>query len=170
MKEFQQRVKQIECGIVLDHLDPYTNYKAQKILGIEDLPALVIRNYPSRTMNKKDVVKVEVENEEELNKLLNRISKNESKIAFLAKNCTLTVIRNASVAEKHKVMDKLKEALQKDGLVEKVFKCTNYNCVSNQEKDGKPKFMVHLKNGGYQASCHYCNEIMTEQQIKDNIL
>jgi len=170
MKEFQQRVKQIECGIVLDHLDPYTNYKAQKILGIEQLPALVIRNYPSRTMNKKDVIKVEVETEEKLDKLLKTIRKNESKIALLSKNCTLTVIREGKVAEKHKAMDKLKEALQENDTIERVFKCTNYNCVSNQEKDGEAKFKVTIKNGEYKASCKYCDQAMTEQEIKDNII
>ncbi len=143
------RVRKIKDGTVIDHI---TAGQALNVLRILNLPSssgatvTVAMNVPSRKAGVKDIVKVEGR---ELR------SEEVDRIALLAPEATINIVRNYRVVEKKKV------AIPQ--MVEGVLGCANPNCITHFEPV-KPRFTVESRKP-IRLRCHYCERIMCEAEI-----
>jgi aspartate carbamoyltransferase regulatory subunit len=135
------KVSKIAEGTVIDHIQAGLAPLVLKILGIErGFPdsAIVAMNVKSSRHGKKDIVKVEHQflDEETINK-----------IAIIAPQATINIIKDYKVVEKHQV--ELPERLV--GIV----KCPNRNCITNSPERVETVFVAE-RHG--KLRCHYCEE------------
>ena len=142
------KVSAIENGTVIDHIPSNSVFQVIKILNLDEYDNQIFlgTNLESQKYGKKGIIKVS-----------NRFFKADeiNKIALVAPTATLIVIKNFSVVEKKKVEIP-------DG-VEKIVKCFNPNCITNNEPV-VTKFTV-IENEELKLKCHYCEKITA----KDNI-
>ncbi|MFQ5956205.1 MAG: aspartate carbamoyltransferase regulatory subunit [Candidatus Brocadiales bacterium] len=145
----QLQVSAIKNGTVIDHIESKNTFKVASILNIEneDQVVLVGMNLTSGDLGKKGIIKIEGKNltQEEANK-----------IALIAPDATLNIIKDYEVIEKRRVS--LPEELM--GIV----KCFNPNCVSNHEKI-HTHFRVEKKDPPH-LRCHYCERSMEGKDIE----
>ena len=142
------KVSAIENGTVIDHIPSKNVFQVVRILnlgGAEDLLLFGI-NLDSRKMGKKGIVKVSniFFEPDEINK-----------IALVAPNATLIVIRKFQVTEKKKV--------EVPDSVEKIVKCFNPNCITNHEQI-TTRFTV-IDKQDLKLKCHYCEKITARDNI-----
>ena len=78
------------------------------------------------------------------------------KIALLAPNATINIVKNYKVVEKQRV--KLPDAIK--GIV----KCDNPSCVSNSNEPVQTRFYVQ-KAQPLRLKCHYCGHIMEKEEV-----
>ena len=136
-------VSALENGTVLDHIPAENVYKALDILnlkGIENQITIGI-NLNSRQHGRKGIIKIADKffADEELNKL-----------ALLAPEATVNVIRDFKVVEKKKVV-----------MPEEVIgiaRCMNPKCVTNHQPV-KTRFTVKADGNDISLLCHYCEKI-----------
>ncbi len=145
MREF--RVQPIKKGTVIDHIDSGKALKVIKIMGIDEnvtSVVSVIMHVPSSKKEYKDIVKVE---DRELN------PKELEKIALLAPNATINIIRDYDVVKKTKVRPPERVA----GIV----RCANPNCITNAKtsmdttEPVEPEFVVESTKP-LRLRCVYC--------------
>jgi len=139
MKEL--KVQPIKEGTVIDHISPGNALKVLKILGLiekqpESIISIAINVVGKR--GKKDIVKIE-------NRELD--PKEVDKIALIAPNATINIIRDYKVIEKRKVNIP-------DEIVG-IVKCENPNCISNTKEPIEPKFIVKSREP-LKIKCYYC--------------
>ena len=144
------RVSKIKDGTVIDHITGGHALDVIKILGITGRVngvVTVAMNVPSKTLDVKDMVKIE-----------GRELKSEEvdKIALLAPHATINIVRNYKVAEKQRV--KLPNVIR--GMV----KCANPACISNSKEPVQPTFYVDNEEPP-RLRCHYCGYIMEKQDV-----
>jgi len=150
------KVAPIRNGTVIDHIKPGQALNVLKILGVNEntigSTIVVAMHVFSKKDSSgwKDVVKVE---DRELD------SDTVDKIALIAPNATIVIIRDYYVAEKYTVTigDHIK------GLA----KCNNPNCITNVGEPVEPEFDVVSRNPPM-LRCMYCERCMTN--ISDNLL
>ncbi|MBM3404389.1 MAG: aspartate carbamoyltransferase regulatory subunit [Bacteroidetes bacterium] len=146
-KELQ--VSAIENGTVIDHIPPQSVLQVFQILNLQDYRDMVLFGtyLDSKKLGKKGIIKVS-----------NRFfaSVEISKIALVAPNATLIVIRDYHVVEKKKV-DKPTEVI-------KIVKCFNPNCITNHERI-PTRFKV-IDDQPIRLQCQYCEKVTA----KDNIV
>jgi aspartate carbamoyltransferase regulatory subunit len=143
------KVTPIKNGTVIDHITPGMALNVLKIIGIPDTgvqsTVSVLMHVPSRKVKWKDIVKVE---DRELDK------SQVDRIALIAPNATINIIRNYNVVEKHHV-EAPSEVI---GLV----RCENPNCITNKPREPvKSKFTV-VSREPLQLKCNYCERITTD--------
>jgi len=142
------KVSAIENGTVIDHIPSNSVFQVIKILNLDEYVNQIFlgTNLESQKYGKKGIIKVS-----------NRFFKADeiNKIALVAPTATLIVIKNFSVVKKKKVEIP-------DG-VEKIVKCFNPNCITNNEPV-LTKFTV-IEKEELKLKCHYCEKITA----KDNI-
>jgi len=148
MAEVELRVKPIKNGTVIDHIAGGQALNVLKILGISgttDATVSVVMNVESSKLGKKDIVKVEDRElkEEEVNR-----------IALIAPDATINIIRDFLVIEKHLV--------DLPGLIIGVVRCQNPSCISNTEEPIKSRMLVKTKNPVV-LRCVYCEQPITER-------
>lgn len=142
-------VSALENGTVLDHIPAKNVYKALDILnlkGIENQITIGI-NLVSKVHGEKGIIKIAdkfFENEE-LNKL-----------ALIAPNATVNIIRDFKVVEKKK-LEMPKEVIG-------IAKCRNPKCVTNHQPI-KTRFATVEKNNEIKLLCHFCEKITTTKYI-----
>jgi aspartate carbamoyltransferase regulatory subunit len=146
MKDY--RIKLIENGVVIDHIDAGKALKVMEILGISgDYPGVVTiaMNLPSKKMKKKDIVKVENRDldEREINK-----------IAIIAPHATINWIKDTKVSKKEVVI--LPEILVG------VIRCPNPNCITNK-KDEPVKTRFIMRAG--RMKCSYCERTAPKEEV-----
>jgi len=145
MKEL--KIQPIKNGTVIDHITPRNALKVLKILKI---PENVSDSIVSAVMNveskrgRKDIVKIE-------NRELK--ASEVDKIALIAPNATINIIRDYEVAEKHHVV-------VPDEIVG-IVKCANPNCISNSKEPIQPRFIVKSREP-LRIKCFYC-----ERELED---
>ena len=142
-------VSALENGTVLDHIPAENVYKALDILnlkGIENQITIGI-NLNSKQNGKKGIIKIADKffEDEELNKL-----------ALLAPEATVNVIRDFKVVEKKKV------ELPKE--ITGIAKCMNPKCVTNHQPI-TTKFTVNVKGSETSLLCHYCEKISDTKKV-----
>ncbi len=144
------KVKKIERGIVLDHMNAGTGLRVLAALGIDEkFPGTVsmVMNVPSKRLGFKDIIKIEGRG----------IAKKElEKIALIAPEATINIISNYAVSEKYRAQ--LPEKLV--GLV----KCPNPNCISNRE--GTAQLVVETKTPPITVRCHYCERLYPQEDLE----
>ncbi|MEM5773201.1 MAG: aspartate carbamoyltransferase regulatory subunit [Candidatus Aenigmatarchaeota archaeon] len=145
----QRIVTNIENGTVIDHIPAGKGLKVFDVLKLSEQAerSVILINTFSKKMGRKDVIKVE--NREIGEKEIN-------KIALIAPNATVSIIKNWEVAEKRKVV--------LPDLLEDVAKCPNKNCITNSEEFTKTKFLVEKKDP-VKLRCWYCEKIFEIEEI-----
>ncbi len=143
-------VRKIENGTVLDHIPAGKGLDVVKLLDIDlkhDQRAVILANVQSKKFGSKDVIKIE-------NK---QLTEDEvKKIALLAPDITLNIIKNWEVVEKKKV--ELPE------VVEGVINCPNSDCITNTGELTDKKFKVEKKNP-LRLRCFYCEKSFGREDI-----
>ena len=135
------KIQPIKHGTVIDHIDPGC---ALKVLRILKIPEEKKESIVSAVMNvkgkrgRKDIVKIE---DRELD------PKEVDKIALLAPQATINIIRDYKVVEKHlvEVPDEITD----------IVKCANPNCISNAREYISSRFMIKSR-APIQIRCFYC--------------
>ena len=150
MEEVTLRVSKIRNGTVIDHITSGHALDVVKILGITGKSGNIVTiamNVPSKRMGKKDIVKIE-----------GRELKAEEvdKIALIAPNATINIIRDYKVVEKKRV--------QLPKVIKNIVRCANPACISNSNEPVQPTFYVESQEPLY-LKCHYCGYLMERDEI-----
>ena len=142
----------IQNGIVIDHITAGLGMRIYELLELDKLDTCVaiIKNAKSEKYGKKDIIKIE---DRELD------SKTVDKIALIAPDATIAIIRDFYVAEKYQV--------RLDDHVVGLARCSNPNCITNRGEPVKPEFTVVSRHPP-QLRCCYCDRMLTN--ISDNLL
>jgi aspartate carbamoyltransferase regulatory subunit len=141
-------VAAIKNGSVIDHLDSKSTLKVAEILNIqnEEQVVLVGMNLTSKFLRKKGIIKIE-------GKIIDQ--KEASKIALIAPNATVNIIKDYEVVNKFQIVV--------PEIIEGIVKCFNPNCVSNYNNIKARQHVVN-KNP-IKLQCHYCERIMSTKDI-----
>ena len=150
------KVAPIRNGTVIDHIKAGQALNVLKILGVNESTigsSIILAMHvcsKKEPSGWKDVVKVE---DRELD------PETVDKIALIAPNATIVIIRDYYIAEKYTVSigDHVK------GLA----KCSNPNCITNVGEPVEPEFDV-VSRKPPMLRCMYCERCMTD--ISDNLL
>jgi len=144
------KVPAIREGTVVDHIPSRATFKVIRILDLKDFEHVisVVLNLQSKSMGKKGIIKIGSRflTEDEVNK-----------IAVLAPNATVNIIKDYTVKEKIKV--KIPD------VIEKIIKCSNPQCITNNEKDSRTKFYI-VEKEPLKIRCHYCERCMQREDIE----
>ena len=139
----QLKVSAIKDGTVLDHIPSSQVFKVIDILGLSgsEHPVTFGVNLDSKSMGRKGIIKISERffRDDELNK-----------IALIAPNASVNIIRNFRVAEK--------KVLAIPETVSGMVKCINPMCVTNHE-DIPTKFKTIVKGSEIRLLCSYCEKI-----------
>lgn len=149
MEKKELAVAALRNGTVIDHIPSSAVFKAVKILGIENLGNAVTIGYnlDSKKLGTKGIIKVaDVEFDEAT---LNRI-------ALIAPNAVVNIIRDFSVTEKRPV------ALP--DTITGIVKCANPKCITNNEPMST-RFHV-ISRDPVEIRCHYCNHVVSGKDAK----
>ncbi|ASJ06024.1 aspartate carbamoyltransferase regulatory subunit [Thermococcus pacificus] len=147
------KVTAIKEGTVIDHIPAGKGLKVIEILRLNRVNGgvlLLAANVSSGKLGRKDIVKVEGKflSEEEVNK-----------IALIAPNATVNIVRDYRVAEKFRVSIP-------DEIVG-ILRCPNPNCVSNHEYV-RSRFHVEGREP-LKLRCHYCERTIEGDEILGNL-
>ena len=148
------RVGRIENGTVVDHTPAGQAPNVIKILKIEagtNMKVSIGMNVESARMGKKDIIKIE-------GRELDPVEVN--KIAVIAPQATINVIKGGKVAKKDRV--KLPE------LIDGIIRCANPGCISVCQEPKEPvmtKFHSEdPKSKEPTFRCHYCGWTMNREE------
>ncbi|KGL48751.1 aspartate carbamoyltransferase [Porphyromonas gulae] len=149
MKKEEMLVAAIRNGIVIDHIPPTKLFKVATLLQLDDLDKRITigNNLRSRSHGSKGVIKIEDKtfDEEELNR-----------IALIAPNVRLNIIRDYEVVEKRQV-EVPQEVV---GLV----RCPNPKCITNNELM-QTRFRV-IDAEQCTLRCDYCERKLSNERIE----
>ena len=141
-------ISAIKDGTVIDHIPSDAAFKVAKILDLAGVTGIisVATNLSSKTMGKKGIIKVSDKS----------LTKDEAdKIALIAPNATVNIIKGYDVKQKIKV--------EIPKIINRIIKCSNPNCITNNEKI-PTKFYV-LRKEPLRVKCHYCERNMEKEDI-----
>ena len=117
MQESELTVRRIREGTVIDHIEEGKGLQVLDALGIDGKDGAQITialNVPSVKYKKKDIIKVE-------NKFLQDDDTN--KLAVISPKATVNIIKNYNLVEKRRV--------DLPNEIDKIFRCSNPDCVTN---------------------------------------
>lgn len=142
-------VSAIKDGTVIDHIPTKALFKVIQILKLDEFKNMVTfgNNLDSKAMGSKAIVKI-----------ANRFFEDEevNKIALVAPNAKLNIIRNYEVIEKRVV--------QIPEQVNGIVRCFNPKCITNAEKV-VTKFQI-INEKPIEMKCFYCEKITNENEIR----
>ena len=133
MEETDLTVRRIKNGTVIDHID---EGKGLQVLDALDINAgkgdviTIALNVPSGKLKKKDIIKVE-------SKFLEQDDTN--KLAVISPSATVNIIKNYQLIEKRRV------SLPNE--IERIFRCSNPDCVTNSKEHIESVMDVVDKDG-----------------------
>ena len=143
------KISAIEEGTVIDHIPTDATFKVVEILDLENHSGIVsiATNLQSKRIGKKGIIKVGGKSltQEEVNK-----------IAIVAPDATVNLIKNYEVKEKVKV--------KTPDVIDNVVKCSNPVCITNNEQVATRFYVV--KKDPLKIKCHYCERSMGKEGIK----
>ena len=151
----ETKIPPIRNGTVIDHIANGQALNVLKILkvnehNIDSVISIGMHVPSAKTNGWKDVIKVE---DRELDHAT------VGKIALIAPDATISIIRDYYVAEKFKV--------RLDEHIIGLAKCSNPNCITNRGEPIVPEFIVEERNPP-KLRCVYCDRTLTD--ISDNLL
>ena len=141
-------VSAIKDGTVIDHIPSNVTLKVVDILDLKGIRSIisVATNLTSKTMGKKGIIKIGSKD----------LTKEEvDKIAVIAPDATVNIIKNYDVKKKINVAI--------PPTIKKIIKCSNPNCITNNEKT-TTKFYV-LNKDPLKVRCNYCERDMDKEDI-----
>ena len=152
MKEPKQlSVVAIENGTVIDHIPAKNLFKVIHILGLDKIDSQITfgTNFESKKLNLKAVIKISgvFFEDEDINK-----------IALVAPNAKLNIIRDYEVIEK-------KVVKAPDNIIG-IVQCMNPKCITNFESVVTKFKVISRKNVA--LKCHYCEKITNQENLKIN--
>ena len=147
-KKKELQVAALENGTAIDHIPPRQLFKVADMLSLKELENTITigNNFHSKKMGSKGIIKIADKFFEE--DVINRI-------ALIAPNVILNIIRDYEVVEKKTV--ELPDELV--GLV----KCNNPKCITNNEQM-PTRFDVIDKESGT-VKCRYCERKINKEDI-----
>lgn len=136
-------ISALQNGTVIDHITPGEGFTVLRILGIgsgSHETVTLASNVSSSHSGRKDIIKIANRelNEEEVDK-----------IALVAPDATISIIRNAEVVKK--------TVVSVPEMITGVIRCPNPNCITNSREPAETKFVLHHR--GFR--CAYCDSIIT---------
>jgi aspartate carbamoyltransferase regulatory subunit len=139
------RVRSIKNGSVIDHITAGNALNVLKILDIIGTTKAIVSvamNVTSKRLpyGRKDIVKIE---DREL------IPSEVDKIALIAPQATINIIRDYEVVQKNSVV--------LPDIITHVVRCPNLNCISNSAERVYSKFKVL---DSLALRCSYCETII----------
>ena len=157
MDESELIVRRISEGTVIDHIDEGKGLQVLAALGMDGGGGsggggggliTIALNVPSGKYTKKDIIKVE-----------GRFLKDDdtNKLAVIAPRATVNIIRNYKLAEKRRV------SLPNE--IDRIFRCTNPECISNSEREHIESVMDVMDKEGLVLKCRYCTRILDVNRI-----
>lgn len=142
-------VSALENGTVLDHIPAENVYKALDILNLKGIESQITIgiNLNSKIYGKKGIIKIADKffEDDELNRL-----------ALIAPNATVNVIRDFKVVEKKKV--------EMPEEVIGIATCRNPKCVTNHQPI-KTRFKTVTDGNEISLLCHFCEKITKIKHI-----
>lgn len=153
MQEANLIVRRIKDGTVIDHIEGGKGLKVLEALGIDGKDGNVITvalNVPSGKFNKKDIIKVE-------NRYMQDYDTN--KLAVISPTATINIIKDYKLVEKRRV--------SLPNRIEKIFRCSNPECITNSQEHIE-SIMEVIDKTGHVLRCKYCTRILDVNQLKYN--
>ncbi len=148
------KIEKIRNGTVIDHIPGGMALDVLRILGItgrEGIAVSVAMNVPSKTLGKKDIVKVEGR----------ELHRGEvDKIALIAPQTSINIIREYSVVKKQPVI--------LPNAISDTIHCPNPLCITNSHEPVEPLFRVVGKNP-VRLRCDYCETILNYEEIRKQL-
>jgi len=149
------RLTPIRNGTVIDHITCGQALNVLKLIEVNENTVSSSVSIGMHVSSKelsgwKDIIKIE---DRELDE------KTADKIALIAPDATISIIRDYSVAMKYKV-----------SLTDKVYglaRCSNPNCITNKGEPVVPEFSV-ISKYPMQLRCCYCDRILVN--IPDHLM
>ena len=134
-------------GTVIDHIPADKLFEVVNLLDISSMSTNVTigNNLDSKKLGKKGLIKVSDKyfTDEEV-----------SRISLVAPNVVLNTIQDYRVVDKREV--------KMPSLLRNIVKCSNPNCITNNEPTGTIFHLVNCEKGI--LKCHYCEK---EKSVKD---
>ena len=147
-KKKELQVAALENGTAIDHIPSCQLFKVASLLGLDKMDNTITigNNLHSNKMGSKGMIKIADKffKEDEINR-----------IALVAPNVMLNIIRDYEVVEK-------KTVVLPDELIGLV-KCNNPKCITNNEPM-PTRFHVIDKEKGT-IKCHYCERKINKEDI-----
>lgn len=144
-------VRKIRDGTVIDHIPAGQALNVLHIMGVKGFEGnriAIVMNVESKKFGKKDIVKIENREiaPEEINK-----------IALIAPDATINIIRDYKVIKKEKVTlpDKIKN----------IIKCINPTCITNQERESIISSFKLISKNPIILLCEYCERYILQEDI-----
>lgn len=149
MKDKILVVSAIKDGTVIDHIQANSLFKVISILGLDKIDNTITfgTNLESKKLGRKAIIK--------LSDIFFK-DKDINKIALVAPDAKLNIIRNYEVVEK-KVVEVPDE-------ISGIVKCMNPQCITNFEKV-VTKFDVVSKKD-VKLKCRYCEKITDQEHME----
>lgn len=134
-------VDTIKNGLVIDHICAGYGAKIFRWLGLENtnFPSALVMNVNSKTMGKKDIIKVD-----------GLMNIDFSVLGFIDPNITVNVIKDEKTIKKIK--------MELPNSVENVIKCKNPRCITTTEHYVPQVFKLVDKDKALYC-CEYCDAI-----------
>ena len=147
-KKKELQVAALENGTAIDHIPPCQLFKVADMLNLKELKNTITigNNFHSKKMGTKGIIKISDKFFEE--DVINRI-------ALIAPNVVLNIIRDYEVVEK-------KTVTLPDELVGLV-KCNNPKCIPNNEP--MPTRFDVIDNESGTVKCRYCERKINKEDI-----
>jgi aspartate carbamoyltransferase regulatory subunit len=139
----------IENGTVIDQIPPDKLFKVVSILNLDRLESQITvgNNLKSNKIGSKGIIKIS-----DIFFEPNVINK----IALIAPNAKLNIIKNFQVVEKRHIT--LPEEIHD------IMHCTNPKCVTNNEP--VPTFFHVVDKVNVKLKCHYCEKMVEQGNVE----
>lgn len=143
-------VEAIGNGTVIDHIAPG---QAMNILRLFNFLGkhnhiTVGFNLRSSNMGSKDIIKI--------SDVTFSPSETEQ-LAILAPDATVNLIKDFKVVDKYN--------LRLPNEIKGAFECSNSNCITHFEKGATPRFKISKDGDQVMMRCHYCERVVTREQL-----
>ena len=147
-KKKELQVAALENGTAIDHIPSCQLFKVASLLGLDKMDNTITigNNLHSNKMGSKGIIKIADKffKEDEINR-----------IALVAPNVMLNIIRDYEVVEK-------KTVVLPDELIGLV-KCNNPKCITNNEPMATRFHVIDKEKGT--IKCHYCERKINKEDI-----
>jgi aspartate carbamoyltransferase regulatory subunit len=149
MNESERKIPAIKDGSVIDHIPSRDTFRIMRILDPQEFthPISVTLNLDSQKIGKKGVIKID-------NRFLTE--KEVNKIAILAPNASVSIIKDYKIVEKIQV--KIPEELV--GIID----CSNPTCVTSREAVVS-NFKV-VRENPLEVKCLYCERVYGKDEFE----
>lgn len=142
-------VSAIENGTVIDHIPADVTFKVVQLLDLYDYKGAITigSNLSSKTLGRKGIIKVA--DKFFPDEVINRL-------AVIAPNVTLNIIRDYKIAEK--------KFVKFPKVIQGVVRCSNPKCVTNHQP--VPTKMEVFDSAQKSLRCVYCERVMQHAEIE----